>query len=152
LQESPNRNLHPDLHGFLAEFHRINGHPLRAVWHVYVEDCLDKIILEFDLDSLVVEAEPYDDTIVFSVTGNTDLITSGRIDASHTEPWRSFIGALMGWGWITINQQDALDGILLSFDGIFPQVMLSVMASSIKESNIHQASRVYREIHPRRLR
>jgi hypothetical protein len=54
----------------------------------------------------------------------------------HSEPWRNLIGQAFGWGWITINQQDALDGILLSFDGIIPLVMLNVIASSIKESVI----------------
>jgi len=137
LQESPHRNLHPDLHGLLSEFHRINGHPLRAVWRVYMEQCIDKIILEFDLHSLVVEAEPYDDTIVFHVIGNKDLKTNTWMDASHSEPWSGLIGEPFGWGWITINQQDALDGILLSFGGITPQLMLNVMASSIQESAIH---------------
>ena len=140
MQESLHRNLHPNLHGLLLEFHRINGHPLRAVWRVYTEHCLDKIILEFDLDSLVVEAEPYDDTVVFHVIDNKDLKTNTWMDASHSELWSGFIGEPFGWGWITINQQDALDGILFSFAGITPQVMLNVMASSIEESVIRRLS------------
>ncbi len=138
--EELHRNLHPDLHPLLLEFHRINGHPLRAVWHVYTEQCLDKVALEFDQDSLVVEAESYDDTVVFRVISNNDRNTDGWVDASHSEPWSGFVGRTFGWGWITINQQDALDGILLSFEGITPQLMLNVMASSIYESIIHQPS------------
>jgi hypothetical protein len=68
----------------------------------------------------VVDAEPYDDTIVFHLSSNKDLKTDGWIDASPCEPWSGLIGEPFGWGWITINQQDALDGILLSFRGITP--------------------------------
>lgn len=139
-EESLHRNLHPDLHPLLLEFHGINGHPLREVWRVYTEESLDKIVLGFDQDSLVIEAEPYDDTIVFHLISNNDRHTVGWIDASHSEPWSGFIGEPFGWGWITINQQDALDGILLSFGGITPQVMLNVMASSIEEHIIRQPS------------
>jgi len=132
--------LHPDLHPLLLEFHGINGHPLKAVWRVYTERCLDKIILEFDQALLVIEAEPYDDTIVFHLVSKDDRETHDWIGASQSEPWSDFIGKTFGWGWIIINQQDALDGILLSFDGITPQVMLIVMASSIYESIIHTSS------------
>jgi hypothetical protein len=83
-----------------------------------------------------MEAEPYDDTIKFHLISNNDRNTDGWIDASQSKPWSSFIGKTFGWGWITINQQDALDGILLSFDGIIPEVMLNVIASSIKEGII----------------
>lgn len=138
--EPLHRNLHPDLHPLLLEFHGINGHRLRAVWRVYKDESLDKIVLGFDKDSLVVEAEPYDDTITFHLISNKDINTNGWLDASNSEPWIGFIGETFGWGWITINQQDGLDGILISFGGITPQVMLNVMASSIEESVIHQPS------------
>ena len=135
-EESLHRNLHPELQPLLLRFHQISGESLRFVWRVYDENDLDKIVLEFDQNTLIVEADAYDDTIVFRVVQNGDFNTEGWIDAGHSEPWSRFIGEVFGWGWITINQQDALDGILLSFDGITPQVMLSVMASSIKESLI----------------
>lgn len=140
MQESPHRNLHPELHRILLGFHGINGFPLRKVWRFYTEQCLDKIILGFDQDSLVVEAEPYDDTIMFQIISNKALNINAWIDATHSELWRGFIGKPFGWGWITINQQDALDGILLSFGGITPQLMLNVMASSIQERVIQQPS------------
>ena len=137
-EESLHRNLHPELHSLLLQFHGINGEPLRSVWRVYDEGSLDKVVLEFDQDILVVEADPHDDTIAFHVIRNKDINTNGWTDASCSEPWCRFMGEMFGWGWITINQQDALDGILLSFDGITPQVMLNVMASSIKESLISE--------------
>jgi hypothetical protein len=89
-----------------------------------------------------VEAEPYDDTIKFHVMSNANLDTSSWICASSSQPWNGLIGEPFGWGWITINQQDALDGILLSFGGLAPQVMLNVMASSIDESFIHRCSEI----------
>jgi hypothetical protein len=140
LEESLHRNLHPELHRLLLEFHGINEHPLRAVWRVYIDQCLDKIVLGFDTDSLVVEVEPYDDTIVVHVISKKNLNIIGWRDASHAEAWSDLIGEPFGWGWITINQQDALDGVLLSFGGITPQVMLNVMASSIEESIIYPHS------------
>lgn len=141
MSEEPiHRNLHPELHSILLEFHGLNEHPLRGVWHVYTDECLDKIVLEFEQNSLMVEAEPNDDSIMFHVINNNDRDTNGWIDTSRSEVWRDFIGEPFGWGWITINQQDFLDGVLLSFNGITPQVMLNVMASSIEESIIHQPS------------
>ncbi len=134
------RHLHPQLHPILSEFHKLTGHQLRAVWRVYTEECLDKIVFEFDQDSFVVEAVPEDDTIVFYLISNNDRNTHDWIDASDSVPWMATIGEPFGWGWIIINQQDALDGILISFGGITPQLMLNVMASSIKESIIHQPS------------
>lgn len=138
MEQSQHQNLHLELHPLLLKFHEINGRPLKAVWRVYIDECLDKIVLEFEQDSLVVKAEPDDDTIVFHVINNINRETSGWLDVSRSEVWRDFIGEPFGWGWITINQQDFLDGILLSFDGIIPQVMLNVIASSIQESVIHR--------------
>jgi len=135
-EETLHRNLHPELQPLLLRFHEISGESLRCVWRVYNESDLDKIVLGFDQNTLIVEADAYDDTIVFHIVRNRDLNTEDWVDSGHSEPWSRFIGEVFGWGWITINQQDALDGILLSFDGITPQVMLSVMASSIKESLI----------------
>ena len=135
-EESLHRNLHPELQPLLLRFHEISGEALRSVWRVYYENTLDTIVLGFDKNTLIVEADAYDDTIVFRIVQNKVLNTAGWVDSGHSEPWRRFIGKVFGWGWIIINQQDALDGILLSFNGITPQVMLNVIASSIKESLI----------------
>lgn len=136
--ESLHGNLHPELHSLLLPFHRLNGHPLRSVWRVYSEGSMDKIVLAFDHEFLVIEADARDDTVNFSVSCDAGAHTNGWTDASSSEPWARFIGEEFGWGWIIINQQDALDGILLSFNGITPQVILNVMASSIKESIISE--------------
>ena len=132
MSHSREREFHPDLHTLLLRFHEISGRPLESVWRVYDEHSLDKIILNFSDLAFVIEAEPYDDTIKFEVITNK-LNTDDCCDASGSEPWKSFLGKPFGWGWLTINQMDALDGILISFSGITPQVLLTVMASSIKE-------------------
>jgi len=136
-EEFLDQNLDSDLDHLLSEFQGIDRQVLRAVWRVYTEASLGKIALGFEKDTLVVEAVSFDDTITIHLISNNDRNIDGWIDASHSKPWSSFIGKTFGWGWITINQQGYLDGVLLSFDGIIPQVMLIVMASSIKESVIH---------------
>ena len=120
----------------LLNFHKIDEQVLRAVWRVYFEQSLDKIILKFDHDSLSIEAVSDDDTITLQIISNTNLNLEDAIDGSLSEPWNTFIGQSFGWGWITINQQEAVDGVLLSFRGIVPQIILNVMASSIKENKI----------------
>jgi hypothetical protein len=76
------QDLHPELHPLLLEFHRVNGHALRAVWHVYIDECLEKIILEFAQDCLIAEAEPDFDTIVFRSGSKNDLSRDQWQDAS----------------------------------------------------------------------
>ena len=73
-----------------------------------------------------VTAEPDDETVIVSA-GSFD--PEGGIDLS--ESWRDLIGAEFWWGWIAVNQQGYSDGVLLSFNGIDPQVLLNVIASSI---------------------
>jgi len=41
-----------------------------------------------------------------------------------------------GWGWLTINQQGYIDGDMLSFAGITPRLLITVVASSLKVSGI----------------
>lgn len=130
------RNLHPELHPTLLHFHRINGKHLKAVWRFYGGTDLDKVTLSFDEESLLIEAEPFDDTISISVLHNNERCTEGWLASSDFEPWNNFIGKSFGWGWVAINQQDALDSVLLSFEGLRPQLFLMVMASSIKENMI----------------
>lgn len=130
------RNLHPELHATLLLFHQINGKHLKAVWRFYEGTDLDKVMLSFDEESLLIEAEPYDDTISISVLHNDERRTEGWLASSDSEPWNNFVGKSFGWGWVAINQQDALDSVLLSFEGLSPQLFLMVMASSIKENII----------------
>jgi hypothetical protein len=77
------RNLHPELHATLLHFHQINGKRLKAVWRFYEGTDLDKVMLSFDEESLLIEAEPYDDTIVISVLHNDECRTEGWLASSE---------------------------------------------------------------------
>lgn len=133
MSDTQDRKLHPDLHPLLLQFQELCGQPLETVWRVYEEQCLDKIILQFASLTVIIEAEPDDDTIKFHVTSKQQP-TEEWCQASGSEPWIGVIGKPFGWGWLTINHLDALDGILMSFSGNTPQVLLTVVGSSIKES------------------
>jgi hypothetical protein len=120
----------------LARFDGINKQPLRAVWQFVLDDCLDRVILDFDSVSLVIASNPDDDTIQFWVVNKAQVEHTGGVDASQQQHWQKLIGKQFGWGWLTINQQGYSDGLLLSFGGMIPQLVLNVVASSIKVGTI----------------
>ena len=115
----------------LSGFHEIGQQSLRAVWQASTAACLDRIIFDFDPLSLVVSAMQDDDSIDFNVVVAATVDRTGGIDASQLPAWKDLINAPFGWGWVTVNQQGYCDGLLLSFRGIVPQVVLNVTASSI---------------------
>ena len=128
------------LYPMLSAFHAISGQSLQAVWQIYTEGSLRTLVLDFGSVSLMVIADENDDSIDFRIADETDLRNGVSVDVSHQEPWNSFIGTPFGWGWVTVNQQGYCDGLLLSFGGIVPQLVLNVIASSIKVGMITRAS------------
>lgn len=120
----------------LSNFHSVGEGSLKAVWELFTQGCLERLILDFGSISLVAVADKDDDSIDLELTSAGDFHNAERVDASQTEPWKSFIGKPFGWGWITVNQQGYCDGLLLSFEGIVPQLVLNVVASSIKVARI----------------
>jgi uncharacterized protein DUF6334 len=124
------------LYGTLSEFHTLAREPLRSVRCVFDEKSLDRVILVFDQMSLSVAGNPDDDSVEFRVAPNSQAENVGSVDASHLDHWKSLIGRPFGWGWITINQQGYCDGVLISFDGIHPQLLLTVAASSVIVSTV----------------
>ena len=120
------------LYPVLSVFHSIASLPLQNVWQVHSEGSVDRLILDFNSTSLVISANEDDDSIECSAV-NAPFVDEGcRLDVSDREPWKNFIGSSFGWGWVTVNQQGYCDGLLLSFEGIAPQVVLNVIASSLK--------------------
>ena len=120
------------LYPVLSVFHSIASLPLQDVWQVHSEGSVDRLILDFNSTSLVISANEDDDSIECSAV-NAPFVDEGcRLDVSDREPWKNFIGSSFGWGWVTVNQQGNCDGLLLSFEGIAPQVVLNVIASSLK--------------------
>ena len=120
----------------LDAFHTVQGQILMGARAIHLEGCLSTVILDFDRHSLMIRANPEDDTVRFSAVGGPDTRRNEGLTVSDVPPWKDFIGQPFGWGWITVNQQGYCDGVLLSFAGITPQVKLSVVASSIKEGAI----------------
>lgn len=122
---------------FLSAFHDVNGLTLKAVTLGSSSGESPTIIfLDFGSKCLAVRADGEDDTVEF---WSLDPGLSGSIaksDASGMFPWKAFIGREFGWGWVTVNQQGYLDGIVLSFGGITPQVLITVVASSLKVAEI----------------
>ena len=100
--------------------------------HVYTEGSLDKLIFNFGQISLIVTADENDDSIDIAAAGTTEPPHVVGVDKSQLHPWNNIIGKPFGWGWVTVNQQGYCDGLLLGFGGIFPQIVLNVIASSIK--------------------
>jgi Family of unknown function (DUF6334) len=116
----------------LSPLGRLSEQRLDSVWALHIEGSLDRLVLRFGPAALIIKADPDEDTIEFSVSDSCDPHADGCIEADKTEPWRSLIGKPFGWGWVTINQQGYCDGLLLSFEGIYPGIVLNVIASSIK--------------------
>lgn len=116
----------------LSCFRTIDGLQLRRVWQLEADSSVDRLILDFSSTSLLITADEDDDSITCSIAKGIAVDQGCGVDVSDREPWKSFIGRSFGWGWVTINQQGYCDGLLLSFGGIVPQLVLNVMASSIK--------------------
>jgi hypothetical protein len=125
----------------LSHFCTVEDQQLKAVWYFYDCGLLEAIILDFASVSLDLKVEPDDDTISFGVAEIDGLCRTGYVDASGLEPWDRLIGKPFGWGWVTINQQGYTDGILLSFDAIFPNVIVNVIASSFIVGLISEMSK-----------
>jgi Family of unknown function (DUF6334) len=104
---------------------------LTTVSEKIVDKCRAALALEFTTRRIVFTASPDDDTISVRCEGIPSSNSSTWRQINAKEPWKSLIGAVFGWGWITINQQGYCDGVLLSFDGLSPAIMLCVVASSI---------------------
>jgi Family of unknown function (DUF6334) len=120
----------------LGAFRAVTGRHLLAVFGSHVHGSLARRVLDFGDMSLVIEAEPEFDTVAIAVDRSGAIPYGDGVNASGSKPWKSFIGQPFGWGWIAMNQQGYCDGVLLSFGGIAAQVLVSVVASRLKESVI----------------
>lgn len=127
------------LYPTLSAFHAVQGHALQAVREISIEGSLERVVLHFGSIILTARANEDDDTIEISVMPSDRLTVEGQ-DVSNVRPWRDLIGRSFGWGWLTMNQQGYVDGASFGFDGIAPQVLLNVVASSIKISRIEGIS------------
>jgi hypothetical protein len=127
----------------LDRFHAVDGQLLTSVSQVYEDGWLIRILLTFDQKTLTIAAQAEDDSVELSVTDSAQKTPAD--DVSDKQPWASFIKQPFGWGWLTINQQGYCDGVLLSFRGIRPQLVLTVEASSLTVGTV---SRLQSPIEP----
>jgi len=123
-----------------SEFLPFSGLNIEAIWGDRVEDCLDKIILKFEKESLVIQAKPEDDSIHLFRLSNAEI--DGVLESPEPVPdiLSQYIGQKFAWGWVTVNQQNYMDGVVLSFNDITPKVLLNVMASSLYMFEIRETN------------
>jgi hypothetical protein len=134
---SPKMAVASALRPILDEFCGFEGQILKSVWLIREDSLVTGVAFTFDQASLTVKANAEDDTVEISSAANDKAVAG---NATNVEPWATFIGEPFGWGWVTVNQQGYCDGVLLSFRGITPQLLLSVSSSSIEVSTIKSRS------------
>lgn len=112
----------------LSVFHEVDGAFLEGVTQVVADGSTVEIILQLGSKLLVITAVEEDDTVDLSIA---DGVSRGET-VSHLQPWSQLIGKQIGWGWVTVNQQGYLDGVLLSFGGVVPELSITVVASALQ--------------------
>ena len=120
----------------LSIFHEVNGYALKSVSVETSEDLLTGIAFNFGSKSLIVNVNSDDDTVEFACIDSLQLAYPPENDKSKASPWKEILGQEFGWGWVVINQQGYLDGIILSFGGITPQFLITAVASALKINDI----------------
>lgn len=103
---------------------------LGGVFELVVDGCRDELVLAFDHATLVFRADPDTDALDVRYL-EADFHPLPEHRSLTSTAFDQFFGAELGWSWLAINQQGYCDTALLSFNGIIPNVMAHVIASSI---------------------
>jgi len=115
----------------LELFDSLAGRPLSGVWLRHEHGCLTEAALDFGGIFLAAVAEEDFDTLKLEISARPSL--TEFVDSNEMVPWSAYIGRQFSWGWLTMNQQGYVDGVLLGFgDDICPKILLNVIASEIK--------------------
>lgn len=117
------------MHGALEPFHASQQKLLTAVLHRDTDEG-ETIFLVFDRAALCLKSDPEFDRVTVGYGPLDDVDDCDELTADT--PWSRFIGKPFFWGWLTVNQQGFVDGVLVSFDGVLPEVGVSVVASSLE--------------------
>lgn len=112
-----------------AAFHAAQHKVLTAVLNDEQEDG-ERLLLVFGAESLYLLCDPEMD--VLDVAFGPAEASGEAIDLTADPAWSRFIGKEFFCGWFTINQQGYTDGVLLSFDGVVPEIGVNVIASSLE--------------------
>lgn len=104
---------------------------LHDVLEKVVYGCRDELILDLGDCFLRFGAEDDTDTIGCRFQPSPFRAKRGYRSIQSAKPWKKYVGKECGWTWLAWNQQGYLDSVLLSFEGIEPNVLLQTIASSI---------------------
>ncbi len=105
-----------------------------------LRDVLEKSVYGFRAELILDLGDSF---LRFGVDIDWDTITSqfqaSRFRAKKAyrsiradKPWKKYVGKECGWSWLAWNQQGYLDSVLISFEGIEPNVLLNTIGSSIE--------------------
>lgn len=114
----------------LTVFQEIDGARLDGVTQLGSDGAVLEIRLHVGSRFLGIKAVEEDDTIDLFLGGDQGVARGEAVD--HLQPWSNLLGKQIGWGWVMVNQQGYLDGILLSFGGVVPDLLIAVVASSLQ--------------------
>ncbi len=123
------------LQAALQPFHAAQGKLLTAVLQEDVNEA-EAILLVFGSECLTFQCDPDRDVVTLSF--GTATPSENADDLTGSGAWSRFIGKEFFWGWLTVNQQGATDGVLLSFDGVVPEIGLNVVAASFETLEVRQ--------------
>lgn len=112
----------------LRSFQACGQRVLEAVLHRDGEEG-ERLALVFGGDALFLSSDPDLDRLLVTFGPLTD---GEDDDLTGDAPWSRLIGKPFSWGWLTVNQRGEMDGALLSFDGVIPEVGVNVVASSLE--------------------
>jgi hypothetical protein len=113
---------------------------LLEVYQRVQDGCRDLIVLKFSSGALTFAGDPDADTVEVRYQETETLDLRGLDRATALAPWSSLVGRPFGWGWVATNQQGYPDGVLLSFDGLEPSVLLVAAASSLRVYLVKEAA------------
>ncbi|MBI3410747.1 MAG: hypothetical protein HY040_20620 [Planctomycetes bacterium] len=105
---------------------------LHDVFEKKVDGCRDELILDFGDCILTFEVDIDTDTISGQFQRGRFKPTNGYESVQAFRPWKKYIGKQCGWTWFAVNQQGYVDSALISFEGIEPNILLHVIASSME--------------------
>lgn len=123
------------LQAALQPFLAAQGKVLTAVLQDEVNEA-ECILLVFDSECLTFQCDPDLDVVTLSFGPVTPSDEADDLTASAA--WSRFIGKEFFLGWLTVNQQGATDGVLLSFDGVVPEIGLNVVAATFETLEVRQ--------------
>jgi len=109
---------------------------LQGVYERVRDERREELVLRFNTKCLRFTANLDDNTMMVRCEDASSLDTLEWTCLDCKEPWQSLIASSFGGGWVTINQQGSCDGVLLSFNGMQPTIMLGVVGSSLTINRI----------------